>query len=660
MKKILLLLLSSILLFSCDSAKKALQRGSYETACTMAIKKLQKKPSDEEHAKIFAVAYQKANQKNIDRIDYLKQSKEKKAWDEVLRLYKILARRQELAETVLPLRAGGRTINFEHINYNDQIIEAKNSAAYFHYNEGVRLMQGDSIIRMRSKSDGYPPVLIIPKPKDLALGRYTLYFKITIKGITITKAVALEYPIVVKHSDSNAWENLKDLIDQAKDGELIKIDGTITAPDGARNFTVKTKLSIEGLNGKNTDKLDANMKCRIFKVKKSGAELNVKDLSLINANATDDPTDDEGGAIQNFSYDAVINLTNVNIENCKAKLGGALFYSSTSSENTNFKDVIIKNCEAEQSGGSIYVSRGKIILNNVEISESTASNQGNAIKLSSEGQIEMRGASSITNCPATGATTSAKEAIYIDCATQFTKLYIKGASYLDDKCKIRLSESISSYSKAINIEEVLTHGDATKDTVATIMLNKYTDDYITGIPNKKVIYGDLRAGNIANYKKFKMDQANLAIDNEGKLYKKKISDYASKEDIKETIKNIESINGGSTNTVEDRRSLKGKYIFYKTNQGNFGVMKITDVFLNADLSSNQFGCYSIKFNCKTFNKTSGNIIHKAEDIILENTDIYDLDDGITGGEDIWLQSPSSEEHTFTVKNGAELYIYKDE
>ncbi len=143
MKKILLLLLSSILLFSCDSAKKAMQRGSYETACMMAIKKLQKKPSDEEHAKIFAVAYQKANQKNIDRIDYLKQSREQKAWDEVLRLYKTLARRQELAETVLQLRAGGRTINFEHINYNDQIIEAKNSAAYFHYNEGVRLMQGN-------------------------------------------------------------------------------------------------------------------------------------------------------------------------------------------------------------------------------------------------------------------------------------------------------------------------------------------------------------------------------------------------------------------------------------------------------------------------------------------------------------------------------------
>ncbi len=144
MKKLLTIITIAGLIFtSCDSAKKAFQRGSYDVACIKAIKKLQKKPYDEEHAKIFTVAYQKANQKNIDRIEYLKQSKERQSWDEVLRLYKKLERRQELAETVLPIRAGGRTVNFEHINYNAQIIEAKNSAAYFHYNEGVKLMSGD-------------------------------------------------------------------------------------------------------------------------------------------------------------------------------------------------------------------------------------------------------------------------------------------------------------------------------------------------------------------------------------------------------------------------------------------------------------------------------------------------------------------------------------
>ncbi len=142
-KLIIMFIISSFLLNSCDSAKKAFQRGSYDAAFAMATKKLQKKPYDEEHAKIFVLSYQKANQKDIDRIEYLKKSKEMQVWSEILKLYKKLAKRQELAETVLPLRAGGKTVNFEHINYDENIIEAKNSAAYYHYNEGVRLMSGD-------------------------------------------------------------------------------------------------------------------------------------------------------------------------------------------------------------------------------------------------------------------------------------------------------------------------------------------------------------------------------------------------------------------------------------------------------------------------------------------------------------------------------------
>jgi hypothetical protein len=143
MKNLIVVLLIGALLFSCNSAQKALQRGSYEQACILAIKKLQKKPLDEEHAQIFTVAYQKANQKDLDRIDYLKQSGEQTSWDEIYKLYKKLERRQELAETVLPLRAGGKTVNFEHINYNQKIIEAKNSAADFHYNKGRELLNGD-------------------------------------------------------------------------------------------------------------------------------------------------------------------------------------------------------------------------------------------------------------------------------------------------------------------------------------------------------------------------------------------------------------------------------------------------------------------------------------------------------------------------------------
>ncbi|MDF1550936.1 MAG: hypothetical protein P1P88_24145 [Bacteroidales bacterium] len=167
MKKLIVFLLATLMIYSCDSPKKALQRGSYEQACILAIKKLQKKPADVENAEIFTVAYQKANQADMDRIEYLKLSGEQTSWDEIHKLYTKLDRRQKLAETILPLRAGGKTVNFEHINYNEKIIEAKNSAADFHYNKGLDLLNGtkdearlafNHLEQARSYSSNYPDI----------------------------------------------------------------------------------------------------------------------------------------------------------------------------------------------------------------------------------------------------------------------------------------------------------------------------------------------------------------------------------------------------------------------------------------------------------------------------------------------------------------------
>ncbi|RLD62478.1 MAG: hypothetical protein DRI95_13030, partial [Bacteroidetes bacterium] len=102
-----------------------------------------KKPDDREQAEIFSLSYKKSNQKNLDRIEYLKMSGEANAYDEIYNNYLSLDRRQKMAETVLPLRAGGQTVNFTHINYNQQIIDAKNGAADYHYRKGLELLKGD-------------------------------------------------------------------------------------------------------------------------------------------------------------------------------------------------------------------------------------------------------------------------------------------------------------------------------------------------------------------------------------------------------------------------------------------------------------------------------------------------------------------------------------
>ena len=143
MNKLLIALLIGVFFFSCKSSQKELQSGNYEQAFLKSVKKLQKKPDDREQAEIFKLSYRKANQQNLDRISYLKMSGEPNAYDEIYSNLKSLERRQRLAETVLPIRAGGQTVNFEHINYNKQLIEAKNAAADYHYRKGLELIKGD-------------------------------------------------------------------------------------------------------------------------------------------------------------------------------------------------------------------------------------------------------------------------------------------------------------------------------------------------------------------------------------------------------------------------------------------------------------------------------------------------------------------------------------
>ncbi len=145
MNKLIVFFLAVSFLFSCKSSQKELQQGNYEQAFTKSVKKLQKKPDDREQAEIFTISYKKANQKNLDRIEYLKMSGESSAYDEIYKNYLSLDRRQKLAETVLPIRAGGQTVNFQHVNYNQQIIAAKKAAADYHYRKGLELMKGDKL-----------------------------------------------------------------------------------------------------------------------------------------------------------------------------------------------------------------------------------------------------------------------------------------------------------------------------------------------------------------------------------------------------------------------------------------------------------------------------------------------------------------------------------
>lgn len=139
MKKIAYLL-AIIIVTSCVSSKKQLQKGNYDAAIEKSVKKLIKKPDDKDEILILDKAYNIANEQDLSRVKYLKLESNPGRWDEILNHYIRLKNRQTRVRTVLPLRMPRRTIDYEYFDYDREIVEAKHNAAEFFFVHGQKLM----------------------------------------------------------------------------------------------------------------------------------------------------------------------------------------------------------------------------------------------------------------------------------------------------------------------------------------------------------------------------------------------------------------------------------------------------------------------------------------------------------------------------------------
>jgi hypothetical protein len=141
MKKILVFSIIIILLAGCASSLKQLQRGNYDAAIQTAVKKLRVDPSDQEQIEVLDRAYILANQQDYDRIKFLKEDGHPANWDEIFERYIELKNRQALVSTVLPLQMGNDIIDYEFVDYDSEIIQAKNNAADYFWNHANELMK---------------------------------------------------------------------------------------------------------------------------------------------------------------------------------------------------------------------------------------------------------------------------------------------------------------------------------------------------------------------------------------------------------------------------------------------------------------------------------------------------------------------------------------
>ncbi len=140
MQKIFTFFIASLILTGCGSTTKKLQQGNYDAVIDKTVKKLIRKPDVKDAAEMDR-AFQMANERDYERIKFLKMENNPDSYDEIFRIYNMLKERQRKIRTVTPLNVDGKSFTYEYVDYDAEMVSAKRKAADFFYNNGKGLLE---------------------------------------------------------------------------------------------------------------------------------------------------------------------------------------------------------------------------------------------------------------------------------------------------------------------------------------------------------------------------------------------------------------------------------------------------------------------------------------------------------------------------------------
>jgi len=147
---ILLATITSIVFFACKSPDVYLREGNYDVAITKAVKKLKKK-NKEAYVIVLEKALAKANQRDLDRISFLKKEGTPEGWVEIANRYNSIEYRQNKIKPLIPLEvpSEARSARFNFINAVEERIQAKQKAADFLYADAIQLLKTNDRMNAR-------------------------------------------------------------------------------------------------------------------------------------------------------------------------------------------------------------------------------------------------------------------------------------------------------------------------------------------------------------------------------------------------------------------------------------------------------------------------------------------------------------------------------
>ncbi len=144
MKKIIYAVIAIFIVYGCSSSSiKNLQKGQYDKAIDKSVKELLKDPSQHDEIQVLSQAYKSANQSDNEKIVQLKLTGQPDIWEQIYLRYDALQKRQEkvgrLAQVI-----NLDYIAYQYINYNNEIVNAKNKATEYYYIHAKSLLdKGD-------------------------------------------------------------------------------------------------------------------------------------------------------------------------------------------------------------------------------------------------------------------------------------------------------------------------------------------------------------------------------------------------------------------------------------------------------------------------------------------------------------------------------------
>lgn len=148
------------------SSRKMLVKGYYDMAIDKSVRKLKKNPAKAKEIMVLSDAYRIANQNDNDRIAFLKKEGRPDIWDEVFSIYSNMKNRQDKVKV---LNTGILSkINYSYVNYDNEIISAKQRAAEFFYAHASELMKSNDRMAYRQAHDEFVKVKnFYPTYKDV-------------------------------------------------------------------------------------------------------------------------------------------------------------------------------------------------------------------------------------------------------------------------------------------------------------------------------------------------------------------------------------------------------------------------------------------------------------------------------------------------------------